>query len=66
MFDKKVLIINAVREDYATDQIRKTMTVGELIDFLNDYDKDTLVYLGHDIKSFWADWLKNSDMTINK
>lgn len=42
------LIIDTVREGYGTDQIRRTMTVGELIAFLEDYDEDTPVYLGFD------------------
>lgn len=46
------LIINAQREGYGTDQIRKTMTVGELIEFLSNYDDDTPVYLGHDMKDY--------------
>lgn len=42
------LILDTVREGYGTDQIRRTMTVGELIAFLEDYDEDTPVYLGFD------------------
>ena len=30
------------------DQVRKTMTVGELIVFLEDYDEDTPLYLSFD------------------
>lgn len=44
----KALYINAQREGYGIDQIRHTMTVGELISFLEDFDEDTLVYLKHD------------------
>lgn len=36
------------REGYGIDQIKKTMTVGELIDFLSEYDEDTPVYLSFD------------------
>ena len=46
------LIINAQREGYATDQIRRTMTVGDLITALEQYDEDTPVYLGHDPQSY--------------
>ena len=46
------LIINAKREGYGTDQIRRTMTVGDLIDALAEYDSDTLVYIGNDPKSY--------------
>ena len=42
------IIINANREGYGTDQIRNTMTVGELIDALSDFDEDTPVYIGKD------------------
>lgn len=42
------LIINAVREEYGIDSIRNTMTVGELIRFLEDYDEDTKVFLSFD------------------
>ena len=46
------LIIDARREGYGTDQIRKTMTVGDLIDMLDQYDEDTPVYIGNDTKSY--------------
>ena len=39
------LILNTMREGYGTDQIRETMTVGELIEFLERYDEDTKIYL---------------------
>ena len=42
------LIIDTTREGYGTDQIERTMTVGELIAALEDYDEDTPVYLGFD------------------
>ena len=35
------LILYTEREGYATDQCRKTMTVGKLIEFLEDYDWST-------------------------
>lgn len=44
----KRLIYSTFREGYGTDQIRKTMTVGELIAFLEDYDEDTPIYLSFD------------------
>ena len=43
-----ILTINAHREGYAPDQIASTMTVGELIEFLNNFDEDEKVYLSHD------------------
>ncbi|WP_195556793.1 MULTISPECIES: hypothetical protein [Oscillospiraceae] len=42
------LIYSTFREGYGIDQIKKTMTVGELMDFLGNYDKDTPVYLSFD------------------
>ena len=42
------LILNTMREGYTIDQIRKTMTVAELRDFLDDYDDETPVYLSFD------------------
>ena len=45
---KTKLILNTFREGYGTDQIRRTMTVEDLIRFLEQYDDDTPVYLGFD------------------
>ena len=45
---KERLILDTFREGYGTDQVKKTMTVGELIAFLSDYDEDAPVYLGFD------------------
>lgn len=42
------IIIEAVREGYGTDQVRETMTAGELIAWLEQYDEDTPVFLSHD------------------
>lgn len=42
------LLFQTFREGYAVDQIRKTMTVGELIEFLGNYDEDTPIYLSFD------------------
>lgn len=46
------IIINANREGYGTDQIRRTMTVGELIETLSQYDEDSPVYIGNDRQSY--------------
>ncbi len=45
---KQVLYINAKREGYAPDQVRHTMTIAELIGYLDQFDDDTPVYLKHD------------------
>lgn len=42
------LILNVMKEGYAVDQIRRTMTVAELRDFLVGYDDETPVYLSFD------------------
>lgn len=45
---KEVIIIEAQREGYSIDQCYKTMTAGELIQELSQYDEDTPIYLSHD------------------
>ena len=45
---REILLIEGRREGYSLNQIRETMTVGELIAFLSEYDEDTLVYLNND------------------
>lgn len=42
------LLFQAFREGYAVGQIHQTMTVGELIEFLGNYDEDIPVYLSFD------------------
>ena len=42
------LFINAHRAGYTPEQIRHTMTVGELIAALEQFDEDTPVFLKHD------------------
>lgn len=42
------LFIEGRREGYAPNQIKKTMTVGELIELLQDYDENTPIYLKND------------------
>lgn len=44
----KALIIDAKRERYSISQIRRTLTVGELKDLLEEYDDETPIYLSHD------------------
>ena len=43
-----ILTMKAEREGYAPDQIARTMTVGELIEFLNNFDEDEKIYHSHD------------------
>jgi hypothetical protein len=44
----KPLIINVDREGYTVDQVSWTMTVGEIIAYLEQFDEDTKVYVSHD------------------
>lgn len=43
-----MLMIETLREGYGTDQVRRTMTAGDLIEVLSEYDEDTPVYLSFD------------------
>jgi hypothetical protein len=42
------VLINAKRNGYGTDQCSDTMTVGELIEYLQQFEEDAPVYLKHD------------------
>lgn len=42
------LKIEARRNGYAPKQCGDTMTVGDLIELLEDYDEDMPIYLSHD------------------
>lgn len=42
------VFIEGRRDGYSPDQCKKTMTVGELIAMLEDYDEDAKVYLKND------------------
>ena len=51
---KNNLILNTKRQGYGTDQGGETLTVGELIELLQDYDEDMKVYFGNDYRgSYW-------------
>ena len=51
---KENLILNTKREGYGTDQCGTTLTVGELIELLQDYDEDMKVYFGNDYRgTYW-------------
>ena len=48
---KQVIIIEAKREGYTIDQAeneREAITVGELMQMLEDFDEDTKVYISND------------------
>ncbi len=44
----RALIMEAERTGYSIDQIRQTMTVGELIAFLSDFNEDMQIYTSQD------------------
>lgn len=44
----KTLRIETTREAYSPEDIRRTMTVGELIRLLEDYDEDREIVLSFD------------------
>ena len=44
----QVLYIEGRRNGYSPEQCGKTITVGELIDFLEAYDEDTKIYIEND------------------
>jgi|BioPla2DNA2_1021312.scaffolds.fasta_scaffold323822_1 hypothetical protein len=45
---KEILIMDTRRNGYSPDQCNKTITVGELIEILSEYDEDTEIYTSHD------------------
>lgn len=46
---RKAIVFNARRDGYAIEQIAdEAVTVGELIEFLSEFDSDTLFVLSHD------------------
>ena len=42
------IIIETSRDGYSIGQIRRTMTVGDLISFLSDFDEKQPIYLSFD------------------
>ena len=42
------LIINAKGNGYTTEYTKETMTVGELINYLKQFEEDTQVYIKQD------------------
>lgn len=43
-----VLIISQERSGYSPKQAGSTLTAGELVELLEEYDEDTPVYIGND------------------
>lgn len=44
----KKILLETNRSGYTTDQVGRTLTVGELIGMLEDFDEDTPVYFSND------------------
>lgn len=42
------LLLEANREGYATDQVGSTMTVRDLIEYLEQYDDETPIFISND------------------
>lgn len=45
---REILIIDTTRKGYSPEQCGRTLTVGELIEILENYDECTEIYTGHD------------------
>ena len=45
---RHALVFNADRTGFGIDQVRNPMTVGELMEILEEWDEDTLVIMSHD------------------
>lgn len=45
---KRALVFEAERTGYSIDQVSRPMMVGELKEFLEDFNDDTLFILSHD------------------
>lgn len=54
------VFIDGRRDGYSPDQCGKTMTVGELIAYLEDFDEDAKVYLKNDNGYAYGRITKNS------
>lgn len=42
------ILIEAQRQGYATDQVGDTITAGELIKILEEYEEDTPIFISND------------------
>lgn len=45
---KTFLIIEATREAYSLKDLRRTMTVGEMIEYLQQFDEETPIVISND------------------
>lgn len=60
---KKVLYINGNRNGYSPDQCGRTLTVGELLDILSEFDEDRAIYLRND-NGYTYGSITEEDVTI--
>lgn len=60
------LFIEGRREGYSPEQIRTTMTVGELMAYLEQFDEDAPVYLSHDSGYTFGSITESSFEEINE
>lgn len=60
----EALILETVREGYGLDQVRNTMTVAELIGYLEQFDDEMPVYLGFDNRYTYGGILEHRFETI--
>jgi len=44
----QIVLVNTSRDGYSVNQVRRTMTVEELIDCLREFEPEAKVYLGFD------------------
>lgn len=65
--EKQILVLEAQRECYSVEHVTDTMTAGELIAYLEQFDEDTPVYLSHDKgytyggireRDFWDEYME--------
>lgn len=68
--EQRVIKIEAKREGYSINQVSNTMTVGELIAYLEQFDENDKVYLSHDNgytyggiseSDFLDDWINDDE-----
>lgn len=45
---QSIIYLEAGRDGYGISQILETMTVGELINYLSQFDENAPIYLSHD------------------
>ena len=53
------LIMNTIYSGYTPSHCYPTMTVGELIEFLSQYDPDTKIYTGHECRDAYGEIRKS-------